>query len=94
MSATLTNEEYDQRKRFLEDLKLLSKTEHAKLFEILRSQNAEYSENSNGVFFDISKVSSQVFKEMNDYMEYCSQVRKEQADRDEDEKRAQDLLMT
>jgi len=94
MSATLTNEEYDQRKHFLEDLKLLSKTEHAKLFEILRSQNAEYSENSNGVFFDISKVSSQVFQEMNEYMEYCSRVRKEQADRDEDEKRAQDLLMT
>ena len=93
MTTLLTNEEYDERKKFLEDLKLLSKVEHSKLFEILRAKKADYSENSNGVFFDVSKLSKDTFEELQNYMIYCSSVRKEQMERDEEERRAQDALL-
>lgn len=91
-TVNLTNEEYDTRKRFLEDLKLLSKTEHAKILEILQKWKADYSENSNGIFFDVSKISAETFKDIQAYMEFCRTVRQEQARRDEDERQAQDML--
>ena len=91
-TVNLTNEEYDMRKRFLEDLKLLSKTEHAKILEILQKHKADFSENSNGVFFDVSKITAETFHDIQTYMEFCKIVRQDQARRDEYERQAQDML--
>lgn len=90
--ASLTNAEYESRKQLLTDLKILSKTEALKMFEILKRGKVEYSENSNGVFFDLTKVSAEVFKELDAYMEFCRKVRVEQSLRDEDERVAQENL--
>lgn len=81
---SLTNDEYDERRRFLEDLKGLTKTEHEKMLIILRNWNAEFSENSNGVFFDISKTPKEVFQDLQKYMTYCKTIRKEQAEREKE----------
>ena len=89
---SLTNEEYEERKRFLEDLKLLSKTEHEHIFSLLKEDNTEYSENSNGVFFDVSKINNEVFLKLQTYMQFCMEVRKDQATREEEERKAQDML--
>jgi len=89
---SLTNEEYEERKRFLEDLKLLSKTEHEHIFSLIREDGTEYSENSNGVFFDVSKVNNEVFLKLQTYMQFCMEVRKDQATREEEERKAQDML--
>lgn len=89
---SLTNEEYDARKHFLDDLKTLSKTESVKIFEVLKRNNVEYSENSNGVFFDLVKISKETFQDLLVYMEFCRTVRAEQVSRDNDERVAQDLL--
>jgi hypothetical protein len=91
--ATLTNEEYEQRRYFLDDLKILSKTESFKIYEILKKNNVEYTENSNGIFFDLVKLSKETFSELKQYMEFCHTVRKEQASRDSEERQAQDLLL-
>ena len=90
--ASLTYEEYEARQTLLTDLKILSKTESLKMFEILKKNKVEYSENSNGVFFDLTKVSAEVFDELNTYMEFCRKVRFEQSTRDEDERQAQENL--
>jgi hypothetical protein len=90
--ASLSNAEYESRKQLLTDLKILSKTEALKMFEILKRDKVEYSENSNGVFFDLTKVSAEVFEELNAYMEFCRKVRLEQNMRDEDERIAQENL--
>jgi hypothetical protein len=90
--ASLTNIEYESRKQLLTDLKILSKTEALKMFEILKQHKVEYSENSNGVFFDLTKVSAEVFEELNTYMEFCKKIRQEQCLRDEDERIAQENL--
>ena len=89
---SLTNTEYESRKQLLTDLKILSKTEALKMFEILKKNKVEYSENSNGVFFDLTKVSEEVFQELHTYMEFCRKVRLEQTMRDEDERIAQENL--
>ena len=90
--SSLTYEEYEARQKLLTDLKILSKTESLKMFEILKKNKVEYSENSNGVFFDLTKVSAEVFDELNTYMEFCRKVRLEQNTRDEDDRQAQENL--
>jgi hypothetical protein len=92
MASALTNEEYEARRKFLEDLKGLSKTEHAHIFELLKKDSIDYTENSNGVFVDISKLSQETFLKLQTYMEFCMEVRSEQAARDEDERKAHELL--
>ena len=92
MALVLTNEEYELRRKFLEDLKILSKTEHENMFKILKEDVNDFSENSNGIFFDVSKIGATVFAKLQAYMDFCMQVRKEQASRDEDERKAQDML--
>lgn len=90
--ASLTDAEYDSRKKFLEDLKSLSKMEMGKMFEILKRHKTEYSENSNGVFFDLMKLSKEAFEELQVYMEFCRTVQTEQRVRDENERLAHDML--
>ena len=48
--TTLTNEEYEQRKKVLADLKNLVKSEQEQIFLILKKHKLDFSENSNGVF--------------------------------------------
>jgi hypothetical protein len=89
---TISNTDYDSRKQMLADLKILSKTESLKAFEIIKQNKVEYSENSNGIFFDLLKISNKAFKELDMYIEFCKKVRIEQNLRDEDERIAQENL--
>ena len=90
--SSITDTEYEDRKKFLADLKGLSKTESVKMFEILKRHKIEYSENSNGIFFDLMKVSKEPFDELLAYMEFCRTVQNDQKIRDENERIAQDML--
>ena len=62
------------------------------MFEILKKYKTEYSENSNGIFFDLMKVSKEVFDELLVYMDFCRTVQNEQKIREENERIAQDML--
>jgi hypothetical protein len=88
----LSNKDYELRKQMLMDLKLLSKTEYLKVFEIIKKNKVEYSENSNGIFFDLAKVSAEVFDELIVYLNFCKKIRIEQSLRDEDERIAQENI--
>jgi hypothetical protein len=90
--SSLTNAEYDFRKQFLSDLKAISKTEAQKVFEIIKHNKVEYSENSNGIFFDMTKVNTEAFKELTAYIQFCKKIREEQSIRDENERIAQENL--
>ena len=92
--TTLTNDDYERRRHFLDDLKTLSKTESFKIYEILKKNSVEYTENSNGIFFDLVKLSKDTFEELSKYMEFCRTVRAEQVSRDTEEREAQDLLLS
>jgi len=92
-AAVLTTEEYDQRKLFSEEVKLLTKNEMEEVYRILKAAKAEYSENSNGVFFDVSKLPAEIFSELQKFMVFCKKNRDEFTIREEDYRRAQDALV-
>ncbi len=75
-AATLTNEQYEERKLFSEELKKLVVSEQEEIFRILKRGGCDYSENSNGVFFDVSKVPNAVFEEMKQFLVFCQANRK------------------
>ncbi len=71
----LTSEEYERRKRVWETVKTLSKSEQEELFRILKRANAEFTENTNGIFFDIGKLEQVVFEQIVKFLEFCAQNR-------------------
>lgn len=74
---TLSNEEYEQRKRVLGELKNLVKSEQEQVFLILKKHKLDYSENSNGVFFDLSRIPNEPFEEIQKFLEFCQTNRNE-----------------
>ena len=74
-SPTTIKNEYEAKKQFLEDLKQLSKTEHEEIFRIIKRNHVDYTENSNGVFFDLQNVNSDIFIQLHKFMELCSTQR-------------------
>jgi hypothetical protein len=61
------NDDYEKRKQLLEEIKLLNKIEQEGIFRILKSTNSPYSENSNGIFFDVVKISVETFEQMRQF---------------------------
>lgn len=74
--STINKIDYEARKHFLEDLKILSKEEYEEIFRIIKRNNIEYSENSNGVFFDLTSLSSEIFSKLVTFIEFCKVQRK------------------
>jgi hypothetical protein len=91
-AASLTQEEYDQRKLFADEVKLLTRNEMEEIYKCLKAKKAEYSENSNGVFFDVSKLPAEIFSELQNFMVFCKKNREEFSLHEEAQKRAQEAL--
>jgi hypothetical protein len=69
------------KKQLLEELKLLSKEEYEEVFRIIKRNNVEYTENSNGVFFDINFCSLDICEKLNNFLELCKTQRKNEETR-------------
>jgi hypothetical protein len=72
---------YEGRKQLFDNIKILSKTEQEELFRILKKTKENYTENSNGIFFDLMLVSEECFQQMNEYMSFCLNNRVEHEQR-------------
>lgn len=70
--------DYDQRKHVLDDIKNqgLTKEEFEELFRIIKRNNIEYSENSNGVFFDLNIIPDTVIEKIITFLQFCKEQRK------------------
>ena len=73
---------YDQRKEFLENLKLLVKSEYEEIFRILKRSDITLSENSNGIFFDVGNLPDPIFDKIIAYIELCKSDRQQEATRE------------
>ena len=84
MSApgTLSAAEYERRRRFLEDVKTLTKAEHIEIVRILQKHDAPYSENANGVFFNVSSMDQEVFDALELFLNFTQANRRSLADRE------------
>ena len=72
---------YDERKQFLEQMSILSRSELEEIFRILKRHNDVYSENTNGIFFDVSALRDDTFKSMQEFMSFAIKNRSEQDER-------------
>lgn len=72
---------YEDRKRLHENLRHLVKSEHEQIFRILKKYNETYTENSNGIFFDITTISEDTFQDMLKFMEFCLENRRQEQSR-------------
>lgn len=71
----------EERKEFHKNLVNLVKSEYEEIFRILKLSDEQYSENSNGIFFDVMSVKDDTFDKMNQYMNFCLETRKNQIER-------------
>ena len=51
----------------------LSKTEIDELFKLLYKDNCEYTQNNNGIFFNLSWVSEETMVKIEQFVEFCNQ---------------------
>jgi hypothetical protein len=72
---------YEDRKKVFENIKILAKPEHEEVFRIIRKTKENFTENSNGIFFDLSTVSDETFKQIQEYLDFCLKTREEDAER-------------
>ena len=77
MSAapTLSKEEYEQRKQILEDFKLLDKEEYEEIFRIIKRHDVPFTENSNGVHFDLCFTTQETIEQIVKFLELCKAQR-------------------
>jgi len=72
---------YDDRKKIFDYFKLLVKSEQEEVFRILKKTKENYTENSNGIFFDLSELTDETFNQLKEYLLFCLKTRQEDANR-------------
>ena len=58
-------------------IKILDKPEQEEIFRIIRKTKENYTENSNGIFFDLSTISNESFSLIKEYINFCLKTRQE-----------------
>ncbi len=72
---------YEERKKVFDNIKLLSKPEHEEIYRILYRNKEQFTENSNGIFFDLSVLTDEAFLKVKEYLEFCLKNRMEHEER-------------
>lgn len=72
---------YDERKKIFEHIKILVQPEQEEIFRIIKKTKENYTENSNGIFFDLTTVSDEAFKQIKEYLDFCLKTRQEDNER-------------
>jgi len=73
----METDKYQERRKLYDNLSLLVKSEQIEIFKILRKNDENYTENSNGIFFDILTVSDKTYRDMSSFMDFCLKTRQE-----------------
>ena len=79
--SSLTKEEYEIRKLFCKEMETLSRSELEEIYRILRRENGKFSENSNGIFFDVCSLPASVFEALCKFVEFCKSNAKDLEER-------------
>jgi hypothetical protein len=64
-------DDYEQRKEFCKEIHTLSRSELEEIYRILRREGGVFSENSNGIFFDVASLPAPVFQAMWKFIDFC-----------------------
>lgn len=72
---------YEQRRLLHENLKQLVKSEYEQIFRILKRYNEQYTENSNGIFFDVTTIQAETYMDMRKFLDFCIENRSKEQQR-------------
>ena len=72
--------------KFVEDLKTLTQEQHLEILRLLKLHHVAYTENSNGIFFPMSAIKDDLFAELTQYVNFCSENRQQLEKRDKEMK--------
>lgn len=72
---------YEERKKIFETMKVLVKPEQEEIYRIIRKSKENYTENSNGIFFDLALISDTTFLQIKEYLNFCLKTRQEMENR-------------
>jgi hypothetical protein len=75
---------YEQRKKLADELKELTKDQYEEVFRIIKRSGATYSENSNGIFFDLNTLPNDSVEVLSRFMELVLSQRVEEKRRLDD----------
>jgi hypothetical protein len=70
-------EAHQLRKYIFDHIKSLVPSEYEEVFRIIRKNKESYSENSNGIFFDLSSVGQETLGRIKEYLDFCLKTRQE-----------------
>ena len=65
------SDDYENRKDFCKEMNSLSRPELEELYRILRREGGDFSENSNGIFFDVAALPAPVFDALWKFLQFC-----------------------
>ena len=78
----METKEYERRKTFLEALKKLHTSEYIDIVRILKQEEVVYSENTNGIFFDVAQLPQETFDALEKFMNFVHMNRSSLAERE------------
>jgi len=82
LPGKLTSSEYERRRVFHESLKGLTKAEYVEIVRLLNKYEETYSENLNGVFFNVCTISQVTFDALELFLKFTQSNRRDLADRE------------
>lgn len=59
------------KKQLMEKINMLGCTEHNEIYQIIQSDEIKYSENNNGVFFNLTTIPDTTFEKIEKFVDYC-----------------------
>lgn len=72
---------YDQRRVLHENIKQLVKSEYEQVFRILKKYDEPYTENSNGIFFDVTNIRPETYTDIRKFLDFCIENRSKEQER-------------
>lgn len=71
------------KKQLFEKINILSKTEHEEIYKIVKKHdNITFSKNKNGIFFNLSDINDEMYEELDNFVTYCINNKKDLDDYD------------
>lgn len=71
ITQTTSNIMLREKKGLMDKISRLGATEHEEIYKILCENKINFTENKNGIFFNLKNVDGEIFDKINKFVDYC-----------------------
>jgi hypothetical protein len=64
-------------KKLIDDIEVMPKESHIEIFKIFRLYNVKFTENNNGVFFNMNNIDSKCLDKLDNYVNFINENNKD-----------------